>query len=237
MKLNKNNRIIEAVIIALGLVLTGLCLKAAVDNFTDKDRKVTVKGLAVREVEADRVTWPISTKEVGNDLPSLYAKINATNAAIKKFLLDGGITEDEISTNAPLVVDLKADRYVNTNVPYRYNITSTITVVSGNVKKVRELMSRQGDLLQQGIAIVANEYDNPIKYEYVSFTDSKPEMMAEAIANAEKTAEQFATNSHSKLNKIISADQGQFSIENRDENTAHIKKVRVVTTITYSLKD
>jgi len=61
--------------------------------------------------------------------------------------------------------------------------------------------------------------------------------MQEAIANAEKTAEQFAENSHSRLNKIISADQGQFSIDDRDSNTPWIKKVRVVTTITYSLKN
>ncbi len=61
--------------------------------------------------------------------------------------------------------------------------------------------------------------------------------MAEAIANAQTTAEQFAENSHSRLNKIVSADQGQFSISDRDDNTPYIKRVRVVTTITYSLKD
>ena len=65
----------------------------------------------------------------------------------------------------------------------------------------------------------------------------KPKMMEEAIANAQKTAQQFAQNSNSTLSKIISADQGQFSIEDRDTNTPYIKKVRVVTTITYSLKD
>jgi len=62
-------------------------------------------------------------------------------------------------------------------------------------------------------------------------------MMTEAIKNAEQTAQQFADNSSSRLNKIVSADQGQFSIDNRDENTPYIKKVRVVTTVTYSLKD
>jgi len=65
----------------------------------------------------------------------------------------------------------------------------------------------------------------------------KPKMMQEAIENAQVTAEQFAENSHSKLNKIVNADQGQFSIENRDEYTPWIKKVRVVTTVTYSLKN
>jgi hypothetical protein len=98
-------------------------------------------------------------------------------------------------------------------------------------------MAKQGELLQQDIAIVDGGYENPVKYEYVSFKSVKPVMMTEAIENAEKTAQQFAENSHSKLDKIISADQGQFSIDNRDDNTPYIKKVRVVTTVTYSLKD
>ena len=112
-----------------------------------------------------------------------------------------------------------------------------ITVTSPNVKQVRQIIARQGDLLKEGVAIVDGGYDNPVKYEFVSFNEMKPKMMQEAIENAEKTAQQFAENSHSKLDKIVSADQGQFSIEDRDSNTPYIKKVRVVTTVTYSLKD
>ena len=237
-----NNRIKEAGIVAIGLVLglvaLGCCLKSGIDNFTNRDRKVTVKGLSEREVEADKVTWPIQTKEIGNDLPALYAKINQTTATLKQFLIAGGVKESEISVNAPTVVDLNAERYGENNRSYRYNITSTLTVSSHNVKLVRQLIARQGELLNQGIAIVDGGYDSPsTRYEYVAFKEMKPEMMTEAIQNAEKTAQQFAENSHSQLNKIISADQGQFSIDDRDENTPYIKKVRVVTTVTYSLKN
>ena len=61
--------------------------------------------------------------------------------------------------------------------------------------------------------------------------------MDKAITNASATAQQFATVSRSNLSRIESASQGQFSIEDRDPNTPYIKKVRVVTTITYSLKN
>ena len=105
------------------------------------------------------------------------------------------------------------------------------------MKLVRSIIAKQGSLLKEGVAIVDGGDENPVKYEYVSVAAMKPKMMEEANDNAEKTAQQFAENSRSKLNKITSADQGQFSIENRDSNTPYIKKVRVVTTITYSLKD
>ena len=233
----KENKIAAAAILAIGMVIMGFLLKAGIDDIANKDRKVTVKGLAERVVDADKVAWPIQTKEIGNDLPALYTKINATNDAVKNFLKSNGIKEAEISVNAPTVIDLSAERYQSQPVTQRYNITSTITVTSGNVKLVRGIMARQGELLKQGIAIVDGGYENPIKYEFEAFKEMKPKMMAEAIENAEKTAQQFAENSHSTLDKIVNADQGQFSIENRDENTPFIKKVRVVTTVTYSLKD
>ena len=236
-----NNKNFSASIIAcgmvVGLLLLGLCLKGAIDNFTNKDRRVTVKGLAEKIVDADKVTWPIQTKEIGDDLPMLYSKINHTTATIKRFLVDNGIKDSEISIGAPTVIDMNAERYMDNRRDYRYNITSTITVVSDNVKLVRSLISRQGELLQQGIAIVDGGYENPVKYDLVSFQSLKPKMMTEAIKNAQQTAQQFADNSSSELSKIVSADQGQFSIDNRDENTSYIKKVRVVTTVTYALKD
>ena len=231
------NRIIAAALVALGIVCLGWFIKAGMDNFANKDRKVNVKGLAEVEVEADKVTWPIVSKELGNNLPELYDKIGSTQGKIKAFLLRNGIKDSELTINAPQVNDLNAREYGDRNQPYRYIVTSVITVTSKNVKQVRGIIARQGDLLKEGVAIVDGGYENPVKYEYVSFKEMKPKMMQEAIENAEKTAQQFATNSHSKLNKIVSADQGQFSIDNRDENTPYIKKVRVVTTVTYSLKD
>ncbi len=230
-------QVLSAALIAFSIVVLGFAIKGGIDNFVNKDHKVTVKGLSEKEVEADKVTWPILSKEIGNDLPQLYKNIANTQAIIKNFLLSNGLSESEISVNAPSVIDMNANQYSNNESRYRYNITSSITVTSKKVKLVRSIIAKQGSLLKEGVAIVDGGYENPVKYEYVSFAAMKPKMMEEAIDNAEKTAQQFAENSRSKLNKITSADQGQFSIEDRDSNTPYIKKVRVVTTITYSLKD
>ena len=232
-----NSKFSQAAVIAASIAFLGMCIKAGIDDFADKDRNVTVKGLAEKEVEADKVTWPIPTKELGNDLPELYSRINATTQKVKTCLKQHGLKDEEISVNAPVVIDLNADQYNNNLRAFRYNITSTITVTSRNVKLVRNIMARQGELLKQGVAVVDGGYENRTTYEFVSFQQMKPQMMQEAIKNAETTAEQFAKNSKSSLDKIMHADQGQFSIDDRDQNTPYIKKVRVVTTVTYSLKD
>ena len=233
------DKIISSAIIALGIVVLGMCIKAGMDNFTEKDRKVTVKGLAEKEVKADKVTWPIVSKELGDDLPDLYNRIAQKQNTIKRFLVANGIKPQEISVSAPKVVDLNANQYSDNNKGYRYNVTLVVTVTSKHVDLVRQIMARQGELLKQGVAIVTGDFDGSgtVTYDLSSFKSMKPAMMTEAIENAEKTAEQFAKNSHSKLNKIVSADQGQFSIDDRDGNTPYVKRVRVVTTVTYSLKD
>ena len=233
----KQKEIISAALIAVSICVLGWFVKAGIDDFVNKDRRVNVKGLAEQEVDADKVTWPIVSKEVGNDLASLYTSIGSTQGKIKRFLLKEGIQENEIEVNSTQVIDLNAREYGEKNQPFRYIVTSVITVSSRNVAQVRKVIARQGDLLREGVAIVDGGYDNPIKYEFVSFMEMKPKMMAQAIENAEKTAQQFAENSHSTLDKIVYADQGQFSIEDRDYNTPWVKKVRVVTTVTYSLKN
>ena len=228
----KENRLIAAAIIAVGIICLGWFVKAGIDNFANKDRHVTVKGLAEREVPADKVTWSIGTKVTGNDLPMLYESINLQTDKIKKFLKLNGLDEKEITVNPPTINDLEAREWGENNKSFRYIVSTTITVATGKVDEVNKAIFRQAELLKQGVAI-----DNSnAQYEYASFQQMKPEMMAEAIKNAQKTAEQFAEASNARLGDIQTAGQGQFEIDNRDENTPYIKKLRVVTTITYSLK-
>ena len=226
-------RVKESIILAIGVMVMGWCVKAGIDNFTNKDRKVTVKGLAEREVPADKVTWSISTKETGNDLPTLYERINVQAGKIKAFLKQNGLEESEITVNPPSVSDLEAREWGDNQKPFRYIVNTTITVATTKVEAVNKAIFKQAELLKQVVALDSS-YPN---YEYASFQQMKPEMMSEAIKNAQKTAEQFAEASESKLGKIQTAGQGQFEIENRDENTPYIKKIRVVTTVTYSLDD
>jgi hypothetical protein len=228
----KENRLMAAALIAVGIFCLGWFIKAGIDNFANKDRKVTVKGLAEREVPADKVTWSISTKVTGDNLPLLYEGINLQTTKIKDFLKNNGLDEKEITVNPPTISDLEAREWGDNNKNFRYIVSTTITVATNKVEQVNKAIFKQAELLKQGVAI---ENSNA-QYEYASFQQMKPEMMAEAIKNAQKTAEQFAEASKSKLGKIQTAGQGQFEIDDRDQNTPYIKKLRVVTTITYSLK-
>ena len=195
--MKKLMRILPAFLIAAGIFFLGLFHKAGFDNFSYRDRVVTVRGLAEKEVTANKVTWPIVCKEVGNDLSAIYSKITNTNATVVAFLKANGIAENGILVQPPDTDELQAERYGSNDRPYRYNVTSVIVVTSTNVEKVNGLIKRQTELLKDGVAITAGDYQYQTIYEYTSLNDVKPEMIAEATHNAREAADKFAAASNS----------------------------------------
>ena len=232
------SEIIAAAIIAVGIILLGTSLEDGIVKFKEMDRRITVKGLSEREVKADKVTWPLIYKELGNDPSTMYASMEKKNQKVVLFLKAGGLTDSEINVNPPTINDRQADNYGNEIMKFRYKATGSIIVTSKNVDKVRALIRRQTELMKQGVPLVSEEFGdkNSIQYEFTGLNKIKPEMVEDATKNARSTAQKFAEDADSKIDKIITAQQGQFSIEDRDANTPYIKKIRVVSTIEYSLE-
>lgn len=231
--MNKNlQTIVGALLIAAGIFFLGIFIKAGIDNMAFRDRQVTVKGLAEREVQANRVTWPIQYSVAGDDLLALYDQMTRNNEKIVNFLTTNGIEKSEISINPPDTYNATTNQYSSGNFRYNYSLTCNVTVTTSKVDKVRQLLDRQSELLKEGIPY-SNSY---INYEYTALNDIKPEMIAEATKNAREAAARFAEDSGSKVGKMKTASQGQFSIEDQSA-TPFIKKVRVVSTIVYYLED
>ena len=232
-------RIIEALLLAIGMVAGAWVLGQSLLQFKQADRSVEVKGLAEREVPADTVIWPVAFSEADNDLPRLYQTLQEKNAKIAAFLQAGGFKPEEISVSAPSITDRQAQDYGNVQLAERLRYTgkSTLTVYTRQVDRVREAMARLGELGKQGIALSPEQYENRTQFLFTGLNALKPAMIEEATKNARLSAEKFAKDSDSRLGKIRRANQGQFSIENRDASTPHIKKVRVVSSVEYSLVD
>lgn len=234
----ERHRLSSAIVMSIAIIVLGSMLPIAVKDFRAFDRTVTVKGLCEREVEADKVIWPINYRVASNDLSDLTAKMESNRRTIVQFLKDGGIEESEITFSAPKISDKYSQEYVGTdNRRFRYISQNVITVSTEKVSKVQPLTTRVQELLKAGVIVSSENYwDDNIQYLFEGLNDIKPEMIHEATANARVAAEQFATDSDSKIGKIKTASQGTFSIEDRDATTPQIKRVRVVTSLTYYIE-
>lgn len=227
----------NTLIIAAAVVLAGLMLPLSVAKLKSYDRTVDVKGLCEREVKADKVIWPITYNVVDDQLANILAQTEEYNGIIMKFLSEGGIKAEEISVSTPKISDKYANEYGNNDRVYRYLCTNIITVCTSDIDAVLALQAKQSDLMKSGITLRSNEWESTTQFSFEALNDIKPEMIEEATANARQAAKKFAQDSGSRLGKIKTATQGTFSIENRDSNTPHLKKVRVVTYVTYYLKN
>ena len=233
----KTEALILGVFICIGLAVLGYSIAGSIRHVKSLDRTVTVKGLSEREVEANVAIWPIKFDEASNDLEALSSAIQSKNRAIIRFLEQAGFAESEISYSAPAIIDKQAHGYAPVEAKFRYSASSTISVYTTNVELVKNTRMRLVELAQQGIAISGQDYQTKTEFLFTDLNDIKPSMVEEATKNAREVAEKFAMDSNSKLGKIKKARQGQFAILDRDSNTPHIKKVRVVSTIEYYLSD
>ncbi len=223
--------------IFLGLGVLGYLLADAAVTVKSYDRSVTVKGLAEHEYVADVVIWPIQFTAADNDLEALYGRVEANTRTIIDFLEQQGIKGDEITRAIPSITDKSAQQYGQERGAFRYTAVRSVTVYSKRVDAVRSVMGALSELGKKGVVLTGDNYQAKIEYLFTRLNEVKPSMIEEATRNAREVAEKFAADSQSRLGKIRKASQGQFSINDRDKNNPHIKKVRVVSTVEYYLSD
>jgi hypothetical protein len=222
-------------LLAAGLGAAGAFVAKGVHDAKAADRYVTVRGLAERDVPANLVMWPIVFGATGDELGALQGKLDASVGKITAFLQARGFTSDEWNQSSPRITDFEAQPHYAANRPtQRYSAEATITVRSAKVAAVMDAMKRSGDMVREGVALV-NNYG--ATYRYTELERVKPEMIAAATKDARRAAEQFASDSGSRVGTIRSAQQGYFSIEDRDAFSPEFKRLRVVTTVEYFLED
>jgi hypothetical protein len=225
-----------ALLLALGVAAAGGFVGRGLFEARATERTVTVKGLAEREVDADLAFWPISFTATANDLAAAQARIDRDAERIRAFLRERGFEDAEVEAGPPLVTDRMAEGGYRDQGLERYVVRGVLTVRSPKIGKVRAASGDTARLVADGVVLV-RDYEVRTQYLFTKLEAIKPEMIAEATGDARRAAEQFARDSGSRVGAIRTAQQGYFSIEDRDAFSPDKKRVRVVTTVQYLLED
>lgn len=236
-------KLIAVIILALGILGSGCYIGKGFQKGREADRYVTVKGLAEVAVVADKAFWPIRFSVTSNDLTEAMNKIRTNERQVREFLTARGILPENITINNFEVNDRRADPYNSNYEGDRYIITQILMARTDNPEQISQALQDVAQLTETGVILTSNYYGMQPAYLYTKLNDLKPQMIADATANARVAAEQFAKDSGSTLGNIRRANQGQFQILPRDQMDSATeqqqinKVVRVVTTVEYQLKD
>lgn len=223
-----------ALLLALGLAAAGWLGAQGLARLRTQDRYVSVKGSAERIVDADLVVWPLPHAVGGNDLVDVQRQLDANTETIRAFFAEAGFSADEIVLSPPRLEDRWSYAWGDQRPPERYRYSMTVTLRTQRVAEALAALRRSGQLVSRGVLL--GEGSQP-EFAYTGLNEIKPALIAEATANARRSAQQFADDSGARLGGIRTANQGVVSIEDRDQGSPQVKKVRVVTTVEYFLRD
>jgi hypothetical protein len=220
----------------LGVAAAGWLLSVSLNSYIASRQTVVVKGLAERVVRADLATWAITFKENGGKLPELQDKMIHNKNTIKTFLTQFNFSPAEMSDSPMSVIDQYSQNYGGQKPLFRYLLQATVILRSEKVDFVKKAMGETGQLINQGIIIDIPQYGPAGEFLFTKLNDIKPDMVKEATEAARAAAIQFAKDSNAAVGNIKSAQQGLFSITDRDTNSPDWKNVRVVNTVEFLIK-
>ena len=243
--LSPTSLLIASLVLAAGVAAGGALAGAGVTRLRTADRTVSVKGVAEREAKADLAIWPLRLVATDDDLARANQALERNVEQVRSFLRTQGLdsTNAEINVQEFRVEDARTmGGYTNTA---RYIIRQTLVVRSTAVERVQTASQRVPELVRSGVVLSSGqEYGGGgPTFVFTGLNALKPAMIAEATARARESAEQFARDSRSTLGGIRNASQGVFEILPRDqadgitEASQVMKRVRVVTTVSYGLQD
>jgi len=193
-----------SLVLAAGLILTGIVLATGLAKIRATDNLLSVTGSAKIRVESDSVKWSssISRTVTESTLQSGYAQLASDLVKVQSFLKSAGIAETEI-TIAPASMFEVYD-YNNSGAPKRYTLQQTITVDSTDVQKITNASKNAQELINQGVLISIN----PVQYYYSGLAEARVNLLGEAIKDAKARAGEIAKSNGQRVGKLKTASSG-----------------------------
>ena len=231
--------LIAAVIISLSL---GVGLTKVGSGFASRSSDgIVVIGSAKVEAKADKVVWTLSIQNNGKTPASAVTGIDSGINAVQKYLVDGGITSDQLTLGA--INSYPTEEYINGNPTGRilnYRANREITVRTKDVQLVSKLSQNIGTLLQQGI----NVSNYGPQYYVSTLNKIRPELLSEATKDAKDRAGAMTKAVGGKVGSITSVKAGPIQVTTPDStmtsdygmyDTSSIDKT-VTATVTVTFK-
>jgi hypothetical protein len=213
----KNNNLFNmALVLSIGLVIAASIIGWSYSKSKKGDEAITVTGSAKKRIKSDLIVWSASVTAQSGQLSEAYKQLADNVPKVKKYLVDKGIPEANITISSiSSVQEREKDSEGNlTGKTIGYSLKQDVQVKSNEVEKISQIAREATELINQGIFI---ESSAP-QFIYTKLGDLKIEMLAEAAKDAKARAEQIANSTGNSIGTVRSAKMGVMQITAADSN-------------------
>lgn len=236
-KLEKFQLVLLSLILAFGLIIAVKCGANTLSN-----NNIIVTGSADKIVKSDSARMEFEISERNATKQSAYNAVKKQLPIVKKYLMDKGITDIDVSASNGYYSYKYLPNGNVTNETAYYNLSQPIVIKSNDVQKIKEISSEIQSLLDQGIDINVTNTE----YFYSGLSELKVDLLKEATKDAKDRATGMLKATHNRPGKIQSVNMGVFQITPVDStnvsdmginDTSSIdKKVTAVANVVFRIK-
>lgn len=197
--------------LAIGLIVSSMILSWAYTGTKKSEDAITVTGSAKKRIKSDLVIWNAGASVQGTQLADAYKQLAEHTPQIKKYLLEKGIPEDQITVSAISTVPLKKTVTYGEEQSSEivgYELRQEVTVTSNDVDKIAQIARESTELINRGILLKSQAP----QFYYTKLGDLKIEMLGEAAKDAKARADRIAESTGSSIGSIRSARMGVMQI-------------------------
>jgi uncharacterized protein len=238
---------ILGILLAIGMSSSAFILGVQAKKAASGQQSITVKGLAVKDLQADNAEWTVTISVNQPTFAEALNKLRAERPALDTFLTKEGLDKSGWQEGGEAVTAHMVTTYLpqgGTKTEQQgYDASQSIVVASKDLAKIETANKNFLALQAEGHPVAAS---TPL-YLVSNLEDIKMSLIAAATENARKRAEEFVKQDKVKVGLMRSASQGAFYIlaaggnsETDDyggvyDKTTIKKLAKVVVTIVYNI--
>ena len=190
----------------LGVAFIAVAIIAGIflSNLRSSGNVLTSTGSAKTSVTSDSAKFSGSVIAYGAqfELPTRYRDMEVSTAKVKKYLIDNGVTEEELVISP--ITQFEQYDYNNSGGPKQFQLSQMVSVNSTDVAKVTKISNGVSDIAKSGVLFQTNG----AQYFYSKLADLRVSLLGDAIKDAKARAGEIAKASGSNVGKLKSATSG-----------------------------
>lgn len=178
---------------------------------------ITVTGSAKTAAKADNVVWTLNVSQLAPTAGVGITKVNSGVEAVQKYLLDGGISQGEITLGS--LSSFGNEEWKDGNSTGRivsYRVSRDVTVRTKSVDVVFKLSQGIGSVIATGVPV--NNYGP--QYLISTLSDLRPQLLAEAMKDAKVRAEAITKAVGGKVGSVTNVRSGVIQVTTPDSTQA-----------------